>query len=168
MNVDGPGAAEVVVAPDLAEQLLAGEHPGRMRRQETQELELLEGEVQWPAVDLRRVAGLVDDDAGRMDLVAGLVEGLPPGHQPDAGIHFSRPRRFEDDIVDSPVGVDRRETALGEDQHQRNSDTGGVQDLAQRLGAGQVLSRIHENQVATGRADERRGLRGNLPHPVAE
>jgi hypothetical protein len=46
VHVDRAGAAEVVVAPHLAEQLLAREHPGRVRREEAQQLELLEREVE--------------------------------------------------------------------------------------------------------------------------
>src|SRR5690606_41189267 len=44
VHVDRARAAEVVVAPYVAEQLLAGEHPGRMRGEEVQELELLVGD----------------------------------------------------------------------------------------------------------------------------
>src|SRR5690606_26041725 len=49
VHVDRAGAAEVVVPPHVAEQLLAGEHPGRVRGEEVQELELLVGQVQGAA-----------------------------------------------------------------------------------------------------------------------
>src|SRR4051794_6680584 len=61
VDVDGPGAAEVVVAPDLLEQLLAGEDAARVLGQELEELELLEREVERSPADLRRVRRLVDD-----------------------------------------------------------------------------------------------------------
>ena len=46
MDVDGAGAAVVVIAPDVAEQLLAAEHPPRMLRQVLQQLELGVGQVE--------------------------------------------------------------------------------------------------------------------------
>src|SRR3954452_4724577 len=77
VHVDGAGAAEVVVAPHLREQLLPGEDPGRVRGEEAQQLELLEGEVEGTALHLRRVARLVDDDTGGLDLRGGLRLGQP-------------------------------------------------------------------------------------------
>src|ERR1700722_2136977 len=46
MDVDGSGAAEVVVAPHLLKQLSAGEDPTRVLREVFQQLELLEGQVE--------------------------------------------------------------------------------------------------------------------------
>ncbi len=46
MDVDGAGAAEVVVAPHLLEQLLAGEDPAGVLGEELEELELLERQVE--------------------------------------------------------------------------------------------------------------------------
>ena len=168
MHVDRAGAAEVVVAPDLAEQLLAGEHPRRVRREEAQQLELLEGEVERPAVHLRRVAGLVDDDAGGLDLRAGLLLGQAADDEPDARIHLGRTGGLEHHVVDAPVGADRGQAALGEHQHERHGDAGGAQDLAQRLGAGEVGAGIDEDEVGGRGVDERCGFGGDLPGTVAE
>src|ERR1700735_1084087 len=46
VHVDGPGAAEVVVAPHLLEQLGPGKDPARVLGQELQQLELLERQVE--------------------------------------------------------------------------------------------------------------------------
>ena len=52
VDVDRAGATEVVVAPDLLEQLRAGEDPARVLREELEQLELLEREVEGATVDL--------------------------------------------------------------------------------------------------------------------
>ncbi len=62
VHVDGAGAAEVVVAPDLLQQLLAAEDPARVLGEELEELELLEGQVERAAADLRGVRRVVDHD----------------------------------------------------------------------------------------------------------
>src|SRR5690349_15958458 len=46
VDVDRAGAAEVVVTPDLLQQLRAGEDPARVLGEELEQLELLEGEVE--------------------------------------------------------------------------------------------------------------------------
>src|SRR3990170_970620 len=45
VDVDGAGAAEVLVAPDTVEQRLAREHLAAVRHQKAQQLELLEREA---------------------------------------------------------------------------------------------------------------------------
>jgi len=46
VDVDRTGAAEVVVPPDLLQQLGPGEHPARMLREVLEQLELLVGQVE--------------------------------------------------------------------------------------------------------------------------
>ena len=48
VDVDGAGAAEVVVAPDLLQQLVAGEDPAGVLGEVLQQLELLERQVERP------------------------------------------------------------------------------------------------------------------------
>src|SRR6202046_984104 len=62
MHVNGPGAAEVVIAPHLLQQLRPGEDPARVLGQELQQLELLEGQVKDAPVQPGRVGGLIDDE----------------------------------------------------------------------------------------------------------
>src|SRR5690348_3671188 len=73
VHVDRSGAAEVVVAPDLLEQLRAREDAARVLGEVLQELELLEGEVEDPALELRGVGGLVDGEVAVADLHGGVV-----------------------------------------------------------------------------------------------
>ena len=67
VDVDGARAAEVVVAPDLLQQLLPGEHAAGMLGQELEQLELLECEIESAALELGRVGGVVDDEPARRD-----------------------------------------------------------------------------------------------------
>ena len=71
VHVDRAGAAEVVVAPDLAQQLVAGEDPARVLGQELQQLELLVGEVERPALELGGVRVRVDGQLAGPDRAAG-------------------------------------------------------------------------------------------------
>src|ERR1700722_3637808 len=69
VDVHRPGAAEVVIAPDLLQEVRPGEYPAGVLREELQQLELLEGEVEHPAAQPRRVGGLVDGQVAGPDLV---------------------------------------------------------------------------------------------------
>src|SRR4051794_38065151 len=62
VDVDRAGAAVVVIAPDLLQQLGASEDPAGVLREVLQQLELLVGEVERASAHLGRVRGLVDDD----------------------------------------------------------------------------------------------------------
>ena len=66
VDVDRPGAPEVVVAPDLLQQLGPGEDPARVLGQVLQQLELLVGQVQRPGPRTRAVyaASSIDSVAG--------------------------------------------------------------------------------------------------------
>ena len=79
MHVDRPGAAEVVVAPDLAQKLVAGEDPARVLRQELEQLELLVGEVERPALELGGVRVGVDVELTGPDGTAGSGGGVGIG-----------------------------------------------------------------------------------------
>jgi len=65
VDVDRARAAEVVVAPDLLQQLGAGEDPARMLGEELEQLEFLEGEVEDAAAQPGRVGRLVDGQFAR-------------------------------------------------------------------------------------------------------
>ena len=105
MDVDGSGAAVVVVAPDLLEQLAAAEDPARVLREELQQLELLVGEVEDLAADPGGVARLVDGHlaGGDRELLA-VVGGLGATQgQADPGVDLGRAGGVEQDIVEAPV-----------------------------------------------------------------
>src|SRR5258708_9570002 len=72
VHVDSPGAAEVVVTPDLLQQLRPGEDPAGMLGQELQQLEFLEGQVERATVHPGRIGRLVHHQAAGADLVRQL------------------------------------------------------------------------------------------------
>ena len=79
--------------------------------------------------------------------------------EPDARVDLGGAGCVEHDVVDAPVGRDRGEPALGEDEDERHGEAGRAQDLAERLRAGQVGAGVEEHQIGFGRSDQllRRG-----------
>ena len=69
VDVDGAGAAEVVVAPDLLQQLVAGEDPAGVLGEVLEQLELLERQVERALPDLGGVRRVVDHDLAGPDHV---------------------------------------------------------------------------------------------------
>ena len=67
--------------------------------------------------------------------------------EPDARVDLGGTGGREDDVVDAPVGRDRGQAALGEHEHEGHVDAGRVEDLAQRLRAGEVLAGVDEDQI---------------------
>jgi hypothetical protein len=92
VDIDGPGAAEVVVTPDLLEQVIAGENAARMLHEEFQQLELLEREVKDTRPQPRRVRRLVDRQVPGTYLVGSRWRGarLAADGQPQPGLHLRR------------------------------------------------------------------------------
>src|SRR5664280_517308 len=70
VDVHRAGPAEVVIAPDLLEQLSPGEDPAGVLREVFDQLELLVGQVEQPAADSCRVAGLVNNQGTCGDLTS--------------------------------------------------------------------------------------------------
>src|SRR5215203_833013 len=106
VDVDGAGAAEVVVAPDLLQQLGAGEDPAGVLGEVLEELELLVGQVQRPPAQLRGVAVLVDDQLAGLGhaavaAVGGGGRGQPAGGGPlQPGVDLGGAGGVEHDVVD--------------------------------------------------------------------
>ena len=67
VDVDRPRLARVVVAPDVLEQLVAGEHLARVAEEEREQLERLRLDRQRLAVAQEAVAGEVDLDPAEVD-----------------------------------------------------------------------------------------------------
>src|SRR5262249_8061535 len=106
--VDGPRAAEEVVAPDLLQQLRPGEHPARVLRKVLEQLELLVGEVERAAAQAGRVGRLVDDELTELQrtvAAAGRV-GTAALDQAQPRVHLGGPRGRQQDLVHTPFGVD--------------------------------------------------------------
>jgi hypothetical protein len=78
VDINRARAAEVVVAPDLLQQLRAGENPAGMLGEELEQFEFLEGEVEYPPAQPSRVGGLVDGQLAGADLVGRWPGGRWP------------------------------------------------------------------------------------------
>lgn len=152
MDVDRAGAAEVVVAPDLLEQLGAGEDPAGVLRQILQQLELLEGQIQHSALELGAVRGLVDGEVAVADLHGGVVGGdlLAAHGEPQPGLDLGRTCRVEQYVVDAPVRGDSREPALGDHEDQGTAGAGGPQQLTQGSHLRQLAAAVDEDHIGAG------------------
>ena len=172
VDVDGAGAAEVVVAPDLLEQLLAAEDAARVLGEVLQELELLVGQVEGAAADAGGVGGVVDDDLAAVDHVGGRVVGRggarAADREADPGVELGRAAGVEDDVVHAPVVGDDGEAALGDDEQDRGVGAGGADQPAQVAGRGEVLAPVDEDEVGLGRVEQRAALGRDDLHGVRQ
>ena len=84
VHINRAGAAEVVIAPDLLEQLGPGEDPGRVLGQELQQLEFLERQVERAAAQAGRVGRLIDRQVAGPDLVRRVGGGDSRARRPIA------------------------------------------------------------------------------------
>jgi len=139
-----------------------------VRGQKPQQFEFLISEVEGFAVHLRRVAGLVNDDPGRANGVGRFRAGDPPGSEADAGVDLRRAGGVQNHVVDAPIRGNGRQTTFGDHQKQRNRDSRGAQNLAQRLGGGQILPRVHHDDVRIRRGNQLIRLRRDVPGAVGE
>ncbi|CAM5643041.1 hypothetical protein SVIOM74S_04006 [Streptomyces violarus] len=170
VHVDRTGAAEVVVAPDLLEELGAREDAAGVLREVLQELELLEGEVEDAALELGGVRRLVDRQVAVADLHRGVVaDDLLAAHgQPQPGLDLGGAGGVEQDVVDAPVGGDGGEAALRDDEDERAAGAGRAEQLTQAADLRQVAAAVDEDDVGAGGVDEGGALRGGHPHVVQE
>ena len=168
VDVDRAGAAEVVVAPDLLQQLGAREHAAGVLGDELEQLELLVREVERPAGDPCGVGRLVDDQVTGADLVRHVVRRRsrrrePAQRQPQPRLDLGRAGGVEEDVVDSPVGRDGREPALGHDGHQRDVDAGRADESGQPARVAEITPGVDQDGVADGCVEQRRRLAREPP-----
>ena len=172
VHVDGAGAAEVVVAPHLLQQLLAAEDAAGVLGEVLEELELLVGEVERAAADARGVGRVVDDDLAPVDHVGGrVVRGLGAGaadREPDPGLELGRTAGVQHHVVHAPVVGDDRETALGDDEEDRRVGTGRADQPAEVARGGEVLATVDEDEVGRRSVEQRTALGGQDLHGVRE
>ncbi|MPM34156.1 hypothetical protein SDC9_80738 [bioreactor metagenome] len=160
VDVDRTGTAEVVVAPDVGEELLAAEHPPGVLQQVLQQLELGVGEIQRLAVDRRRVAGVVDGHAARGD---HLVAADRRGHQAQPRLELGRPGAGQHEVVEPPVGGQGGQPALRGDQQDRGVSAAGPDHPGQGAGRGEGRGGVDEDHVRQlgvqedGRLERRQG-----------
>ena len=63
MNVHCSGAAEVVVSPHFAQELLSCEYPLGMASKETKKFEFLKREIKSATIDFGLIAHFINGDA---------------------------------------------------------------------------------------------------------
>ena len=170
VHVHRAGTAEVVVTPDLLEQMGPGEHPPWMLGEELQQLELLERQIEGPGSQPGRVGGLVDSQVPGTDLVRGGrgQAGLAADGQPQPGLHLGRAGGVQNHIVGAPFGGHRGQSALGDHGQQRGVQARRAQQQAQAPGLGQVTPGVDQDGVR-GRGVRQRGdLRGRNTYRVQQ
>src|SRR4051794_23030293 len=171
MYVDSAGAAEVVVAPHLLQQLGAGEDPAGVLREVLQQLELLERQVERRPTDARLVRRLVDAEVARSDLLGavGLALGRDPAQgEPHAGLDLRWAGAIEEDVVEAPVGGDGRETAFGDDGDERSRRARRAQHPGGGPRRDQVVPGVEDHDVSRRGVDEDSGVEREHPDGVAE
>src|ERR1700761_72568 len=147
VHVHRAGAAEVVITPDLLQEVGPGKDPARVLGQELQQLELLEREVERAPAQPGGVGGLVDGQVTGPDLVrrvGGGTTGPAAPRQPQPGLDLGRACCVEDHIVGPPVGADRGQATLGDDDHERAVQPGGEQQLADALTVSKITAGIDQ------------------------
>src|SRR5437763_12264346 len=103
-HIDGAGAAVVVVAPDLLQQLRPREDAAGVLGEVLQQLELLERQVEHVAAQLRGVRRLVDAEVAGTDDVAvldigGACGGMALERQTQAGVDLGGTGSVEDEVL---------------------------------------------------------------------
>ena len=99
------------------------------------------------------VTALVDEELPVPDLRFGLLLVLshPPDGQPEARLDLTRAGGVEQDVIDPPVRRNGRETALGDDQQDRQIGSCRTKYPTQGAGTGKVTPAVDEQQI-TGRS----------------
>ena len=106
MDVHGAGVAEVVKAPHLIQQLVAGKHAVGGRRQMVEQLQLLGGRVHPLAVHQQLVGVQVDDQLVKGELlppVPLLLRAEAAEHGVNAGQHLLHLKGLDDVVVRAPL-----------------------------------------------------------------
>ena len=168
VDVDGAGAAEEVVAPDLLEQLGAGEDAAGVLGEVLEELELLVREVERAPAQAGGVGRLVDDELAEHQraLGAGAVGGAPGPQQAQPGVHLGRARAGQQHLVDAPLEGHGDEAALGEDGDHRDVQAGGAQQATEAAGGGEVVPGVDQHGVVRAGIEQGRHLGGGGPESV--
>ena len=145
--------------------------PG-MLGQELDQLELLERQLEVALADPGDVRRLVDRQApaahDRLPGRGGDREGDLSAGEPDPGIDLGRSGRGQDDVVDAPVGGDRGQAALGDDEDDRHLDPGVLDQPAQPAHRREVVAPVDEQDVALGSLEQHGHLGRQDPHPVRQ
>src|SRR3954463_15144011 len=119
VDVDGAGAAVVLVAPHPAEQRLAREHLARMRREELQQLVLHVGEVERLALDGGLVGLEVEGELAVLDELRAGAPTRSPEEVLEPGLELARVERREAEVVEQIVAqLEIAELRAGHEEQQ--------------------------------------------------
>jgi hypothetical protein len=134
--------------------------------EELQQLELLVREVERTALQLGRVGIGIDRELTGADQSAahGGGVGEPADGQPQPGFGLGRACAGEDDVVDTPVGVERDQPGFGYYRDEGNAQPGRVQHPAGGAGLGQLGPGIDDHNVGAGPGEQGADVPGCGPH----
>jgi hypothetical protein len=100
VDVDGPGAAVVLVPPHPAEQGLPGEHPARVGGEELEQLVLHVGEVEGAAGDHRLVGLQVEHQRPVLHQLGAGAPARPPEQVGEAGLELTGRQGHQAEVVE--------------------------------------------------------------------
>ena len=149
VDVDGAGAAVVLVAPHPRQQRLAGEHLAGVRGEELEQLVLHVGEVERVAVDGGLVGLEVEHERRRTRRSSGAVPRPgAPEQVPEPGLELAGVERRQAEVVEQVVAqLEVAELGAADQQQQRlERDVA----LAQRAGTGRTRPRGRRRRTTIG------------------
>src|SRR4051812_11276659 len=161
VDVDRAGAAEVVVAPDLLQQLGPGEDPARVLGEVLQELELLERQVERLALEPAGVGALVDRQlAGphHAGVRSGRVDGDLANGEAQPRVDLGGPGRVQQHVVHAPLRAEGGKATFGECGEDGAGHAGGLEQPAQAAGADELAPRVDQDRVDGRRVEQRADL----------
>ena len=181
MHVHSAGAAVIVVAPHLLQQLRTREHAARMLHQILEQLELLVRQVDRMAVQTGRIAIRIHHQIAGTDQTILVLHALLArtgrrvdrrvatfGNQAQTPLHLGGGRRSHHHIGNAPLRIDHGEAALGENEHDRRGQSRRVNQTAQRFGGGQVVTRIKEKNGVLRHLHQARRIHRQNAHAVGQ
>ena len=141
VDLDVIGVAVKVIAPDLVEDAVAGQHLVGMHHQQPKEIELARGQVDLAPVPANVAGGLVHGDVLHLQLWAGVR--IPAAHDcPDPSQQLPEIERF-DQVVVRPH-LEPLDPVLDLVACRENDDP-GVLVAADRLGHRQAVQLRHHD-----------------------
>ena len=166
MHVDGAGAAEEVITPNLLQQLSSGEYPAGVLSQVLQQFELFVGEVERTAAQPRGVGALIDHQLAEIDFADALLVGrpaTPPYQQSQPGVDLGGSGAGKQDLVDTPIDRDGNQPAFVDHGHH---GAGRAQQSAQAPRRSEIGARIDDGDVGRTGLQKRGDLSGSSAHRV--
>ena len=117
-------------------------------------------DARYDLIQARTLCGLLSSTGVAAALVAVLSEGGLVALSADWGV--------DDVLLDTAVGRQRDQAALGQDGDQCGGDPGGGEETAQRAGLDEVVAGVDEDDVTGVTVEQAGQLRRDDAHLVAE